>query len=142
MKKFLERFFLVFAFVSTMSLISCGDDDDEGGNGSSGIYGTWVSTLDDGEGVTVTFAKNSMKLQWANESSSETEIYDSFNYDESTHQITAHHCKTIYVYQGGSSESVEDDYVNCYVNWVDKNHITLGDRPGEVWEDYGTLTRQ
>lgn len=92
--------------------------------------------------VTVTFAKNSMKLQWADKSSSETEIYDSFNYDESSHQITAHHCKTIYVYQGGSSESVEDDYVNCYVNWVDKNHITLGDRPGEVWEDYGTLTRQ
>ena len=83
-----------------------------------------------------------MKLQWADESSSETEIYDSFNYDESSHQITAHHCKTIYVYQGGSSESVEDDYVSCYVNWVDKNHITLGDSPGEVWEDYGTLTRQ
>ena len=104
---------LIVLMIGAMAVSSCGDDDDDSGNGSSSIYGTWVSTLDDGEVVTVTFAKNSMKLQWADKSSSETEIYDSFNYDESSHQITAHHCKTIYVYQGGSSESVEDDYVNC-----------------------------
>ena len=139
MKKFLERFFLVFAFVSTMCLISCGDDDD---NGSSSIYGTWVSTLDDGEEVTVTIAKNSMSVKWAIEEESETEIYDSFNYDESSHLITAHHCKTIYTYSGGKNEDDADAYVSCYVNWIGNNHITLGDKPGDVWEDYGTLTRK
>ena len=40
MKKFLERFFLVFAFVSTMSLIYCGDDDDDAVAGKV-CSGTW-----------------------------------------------------------------------------------------------------
>ena len=134
---------LVVIAMSAMVVVSCGDDDDDnGGSNGSGIYGTWVSTLEDGEVVTVVIAQNSMTLKWADEYSSETEIYDSFFYDESTHKITAHRIKTIYVNDGVSTEVDEDDELSCYVNWIDNNHITLGDRPGEVWEDYGTLTRK
>ena len=134
---------LVVIAMSAMVVASCGDDDDDnGGSNGSGIYGTWVSTLEDGEVVTVVIAQNSMKIQWAYDDESETEIYDSFSYDESTKKITAHHCKTIYVYDGKTTEEEDDGIVTCYVNWIDNNHITLGDRPGEVWEDYGTLTRK
>ena len=134
---------LVVIAMSAMVVVSCGDDDDDnGGSNGSGIYGTWVSTLEDGEVVTVVIAQNSMKLQWAYDDESETEIYDSFSYDESTKKITAHRIKTIYVNDGVSTEVDEDDELSCYVNWIDNNHITLGDRPGEVWEDYGTLTRK
>ena len=76
---------LVVIAMSAMVVASCGDDDDDnGGSNGSGIYGTWVSTLEDGEVVTVVIAQNSMKIQWAYDDESETEIYDSFSYDEST----------------------------------------------------------
>ena len=116
---------LVVIAMSAMVVASCGDDDDDnGGSNGSGIYGTWVSTLEDGEVVTVVIAQNSMKIQWAYDDESETEIYDSFSYDESTKKITAHHCKTIYVYDGKTTEEEDDGIVTCYVNWIDNNHIT------------------
>ena len=105
---------LVVIAMSAMVVASCGDDDDDnGGSNGSGIYGTWVSTLEDGEVVTVVIAQNSMKIQWAYDDESETEIYDSFSYDESTKKITAHHCKTIYVYDGKTTEE-EDDGIVVY----------------------------
>ena len=57
---------LVVIAMSAMVVVSCGDDDDDnGGSNGSGIYGTWVSTLEDGEVVTVFIAQNSMKIQCA-----------------------------------------------------------------------------
>ncbi len=135
---------LIVIAMGALVVSSCGDDgDDNSGSNGSGIYGTWVSTLEDGEVVTVVIAPSSMKIQWADsDGASETEIYDSFNYDESSKKITAHHCKTIYGHGGEATEDEADGIVTCYVNWVDNNHITFGDKPGEVWDDYGVLTRK
>ena len=134
--------FVVAALMST-ALSSCGSDDDDNGSGSStGIYGTWVSTLEDGDVFTMVVTKNSMQLSWTDGAYTETEIYDSFNYDESTHKVVAHFCKSIYSGPGGSREETEDDVLEFYVNWIDNNHITVGGKSGETWSDYGTLARQ
>ncbi|MGN0221092.1 MAG: hypothetical protein ACI4BA_03085 [Prevotella sp.] len=144
-RKFFSFLMAVMAVAMTaVTVSSCGSDDDDNGGGTSGsgIYGTWVSTLEDGEVFTVVIAPNSMQLQWAYDGGSETEVYDSFSYDESTHKVIAHHCKSIYAGQGYNREDAEDDILEFYVNWIDNNHITIGGKPGEVWDDYGTLTRK
>lgn len=135
-KKLIMMFAMLFCMVA---FTACSDDDD------SGIYGTWRGMDEDGEVVTVVIDKNSMKMHWdESDGGSETEIYDSFSYDESSQKITARLYKTIYTDPDGSSWEDESDYISTfYVTWIDNNHITFGDHPGgEIWDDFGVLTRK
>ena len=77
MKNYLSRFFLVFAFISSMCLISCGDDDDDAANGKV-CSGTWYLVSWNGNicdhGEYMKFSGS--KLYWNKRLGGENTTYD------------------------------------------------------------------
>lgn len=117
---------LLFAFMG-MAFISCGDDDDEGGEGgNSSIVGTWYDNMNDPR-ISVSFTFNSNgKGEGSNDAPTRVKRY-AFSYSVKNNKVT---CK------GTEASAWSDGTSNVNSNWTTTftlNGNTLVGGPQEGW---------